>query len=88
MSEFPFVNLWQIVTKQSRSLTLNLRNKNGLSGLKSLGTLTVLAEETFASRNAVEMTFRCSHLENKDLFSLSVSICSSSSYEFFFLSNL
>ncbi|PSS10169.1 Protein BONZAI like [Actinidia chinensis var. chinensis] len=63
--------LSEIVTKQSRSLTLNLQNKNGLSGLKSLGTLTVHAEETFASRNAVEMTFRCSHLENKDLFSLS-----------------
>uniref|UniRef100_A0A5B7AWH5 Protein BONZAI 3 n=1 Tax=Davidia involucrata TaxID=16924 RepID=A0A5B7AWH5_DAVIN len=61
----------QIVTKQSRSLTLNLHSKNGNSSLKNLGTLTVHAEETIASRNAVEMTFRCSHLENKDVFSKS-----------------
>ncbi|CAL5380950.1 unnamed protein product [Camellia sinensis] len=61
----------EIVTKQSRSLTLNLQNKNGQRGLKNLGTLTVHAEETAASRNAVEITFRCSHLDNKDLFSKS-----------------
>ncbi|XP_028112787.1 protein BONZAI 3-like isoform X2 [Camellia sinensis] len=61
----------EIVTKQSRSLTLNLHNKNGQRGLKNLGTLTVHAEETVASRNAVEITFRCSHLDNKDLFSKS-----------------
>ncbi|GMP40514.1 hypothetical protein CsSME_00010936 [Camellia sinensis var. sinensis] len=36
----------EIVTKQSRSLTLNLHNKNGQRGLKNLGTLTVHAEET------------------------------------------
>ncbi|KAH7846485.1 hypothetical protein Vadar_014529 [Vaccinium darrowii] len=63
--------LSEIVTKQSRTLTLKLQNKHGHSGLKNLGTLTVYAEETVASRNAVEITFRCSHLENKDLFSLS-----------------
>ncbi|KAI8025124.1 Protein BONZAI 3 [Camellia lanceoleosa] len=62
----------EIVTKQSQSLTLNLHNKNGQRGLKNLGTLTVHAEETVASRNAVEITFRCSHLDNKDLFSKSV----------------
>ncbi|KAL7205039.1 hypothetical protein ACSBR2_018042 [Camellia fascicularis] len=61
----------EIVTKQNQSLTLNLHNKNGQRGLKSLGTLTVHAEETVASRNAVEITFRCSHLDNKDLFSKS-----------------
>ncbi|CAL5379068.1 unnamed protein product [Camellia sinensis] len=61
----------EIVTKQSQSLTLNLHNKNGQRGLKNLGTLTVHAEETVASRNAVEITFRCSHLDNKDLFSRS-----------------
>lgn len=61
----------EIVTKQSQSLTLNLHNKNGQRGLKNLGTLTVHAEETVASRNAVEITFRCSHLDNKDLFSKS-----------------
>ncbi|KAE9459083.1 hypothetical protein C3L33_09015, partial [Rhododendron williamsianum] len=63
--------LSEIVTKQSRRLTLKLQNKHGHSGLKNLGTLTVHAEETVASRNAVEITFRCSHLENKDLFSMS-----------------
>ena len=65
-------SLWfQIVTKRNRTLTLNLHNRDG-RGLKSLGTLTVQAEETVASRNAVEMTFRCHHLDNKDLFSKSV----------------
>ncbi|KAL3537968.1 hypothetical protein ACH5RR_001334 [Cinchona calisaya] len=59
-----------IVTKRNRTLTLNLHNQNGI-GLKNLGTLTVQAEETVASRNAVEMTFHCYHLENKDLFSKS-----------------
>ncbi|KAG5541272.1 hypothetical protein RHGRI_021196 [Rhododendron griersonianum] len=63
--------LSEIVTKQSRRLTLKLQNKHGHSGLKNLGTLTVHAEETVASRDAVEITFRCSHLENKDLFSMS-----------------
>ncbi|KAK3023662.1 hypothetical protein RJ639_043543 [Escallonia herrerae] len=59
-----------IVTKKSRSLTLNLHNRNG-HALKILGTLTVHAEETAASRNAVEMTLRCSQLDNKDMFSKS-----------------
>ena len=36
--------------------------------------LTIHAEETVAARTAVEMVFRCSHLENKDIFSKSVSI--------------
>ncbi|KAK2977378.1 hypothetical protein RJ640_013357 [Escallonia rubra] len=62
--------LSEIVTKKSRSLTLNLHNRNG-HGLKILGTLTVHAEETAASRNAVEMTLRCSQLDNKDMFSKS-----------------
>ncbi|PIN15780.1 Copine [Handroanthus impetiginosus] len=60
----------EIVTKRNRSLTLNLHNRDG-RGLKNLGTLTVHAEETVASRNAVEITFRCSALVNKDLFSKS-----------------
>lgn len=59
------------MTKQSRSLTLNLHNKHG-PGLKNFGTITVHAEETVASRNAVEVVFRCMHLDNKDLFSKSV----------------
>ncbi|XP_048135818.1 protein BONZAI 3-like [Rhodamnia argentea] len=63
--------LSEIVTKQSRSLTLSLHNKNLQVGLRNLGTLTIHAEESVASRTAVEITFRCSHLENKDIFSKS-----------------
>ncbi|KAM7472735.1 hypothetical protein LguiA_010918 [Lonicera macranthoides] len=62
--------LSEIVTKQSRSVTLNLHNRNG-RGLQNLGMLTIYAEETVASKNAVEITFRCSRLDNKDFFSKS-----------------
>lgn len=60
--------LSEIVTKQTRSLTLNLHNSNG-RGMKFLGTLTVHAEETVASKNAVEMTLHCSQLGKMDLLS-------------------
>ncbi|KAL8477870.1 hypothetical protein ACS0TY_029960 [Phlomoides rotata] len=60
----------EIVTKRDRSLTLNLHNREG-RGLRKLGTLTVHAEETVASRNAIEITFRCKALENKEVFSKS-----------------
>ncbi|KAJ7978038.1 Protein BONZAI [Quillaja saponaria] len=63
--------LSEIVTKQSRSLTLNLHNKQGQSGLRKLGTLTIQVEETVASRTVVELIFRCTQLENMDLFSKS-----------------
>lgn len=64
--------LSEIVTKHGRSLTLNLHDNHGrLGGLRNLGTLTVLAEETIASKSVIEMKFRCSRLENKDLFSKS-----------------
>ncbi|KAK6777810.1 hypothetical protein RDI58_024528 [Solanum bulbocastanum] len=62
--------LSEIVTKRNRSLTLDLHNRND-HVLKNLGQLTVLAEETVTSRTAVEMTLRCTNLENKDLFSKS-----------------
>ena len=62
------------MTKQNRSLTLTLKGKNGHGGLRNFGTLTVHAEETIASRSAVEIKFRCAHLDNKDLFSKSVCI--------------
>lgn len=75
----------QIVTKQSRSLTLNLHNKNGRGGLKNLGTLTVHAEETMASKSVVEIKFRCSHLENKDIFSKSVCIMKLTVSGYFYL---
>ncbi|KAK4485648.1 hypothetical protein RD792_008291, partial [Penstemon davidsonii] len=57
-----------IVTKQNRTLTLNIHNGRGRG---NLGTLTIRAEECVASKNVVEMTFRCSDLDNKDLFSKS-----------------
>ncbi|KAI9185856.1 hypothetical protein LWI28_011334 [Acer negundo] len=60
----------KIVTKQNRTSTLNLHDKrNGVS--RNLGTLSVHAEETVASRSAVEISFRCSRLANVDLFSKS-----------------
>ncbi|XP_050380117.1 protein BONZAI 3 isoform X2 [Argentina anserina] len=61
--------LSEIVTKQNRSLTLNLNNRSGRG--RNLGTLTVHAEETMASKSVVEIKFRCSQLENVDLFSKS-----------------
>ncbi|XP_037497211.1 protein BONZAI 3 isoform X2 [Jatropha curcas] len=63
--------LSEIVTKQNRKLTLNLHNRNGQEALRNFGTLTIQAEETVASRTAFELTFRCSNLDNKDVFSLS-----------------
>ncbi|KAG1338572.1 Protein BONZAI 3 [Cocos nucifera] len=62
--------LSEIVTKHDRSLTLKLKYRNSPPDVH-LGTITVHAEETVASRTAVEMILRCSHLENKDVFSKS-----------------
>ncbi|KAB5529364.1 hypothetical protein DKX38_019445 [Salix brachista] len=63
--------LSEIVTRHNRTLTIQLQNRNGHGILRKLGALTVHAEETIASRTAVEITLRCSQLANKDLFSLS-----------------
>jgi hypothetical protein len=64
--------LSEIVTKHGRNLTLNLHDIHPrLGGHRNLGTLTVHAEETIASKSVIEMKFRCSRLENKDLFSKS-----------------
>ncbi|XP_030959737.1 protein BONZAI 3-like [Quercus lobata] len=63
--------LSEIVAKQTRSLTLNLNNKNGHTSLRNLGALTIHVEETVSSRSCVEMVVHCSHLDNKDLFSKS-----------------
>ncbi|XP_074587107.1 protein BONZAI 3-like [Curcuma longa] len=60
----------EIVTKPNRSLTLNLQQKNGHPNAHS-GTITIHAEEPVASRTAFEIIFRCSKLENKDVFSKS-----------------
>ena len=34
--------------------------------------VTVHAEETLATKHAVDLVFRCTHLDNKDSFSKSV----------------
>ncbi|KAJ1692164.1 hypothetical protein LUZ63_008862 [Rhynchospora breviuscula] len=60
--------LSEIVTKQDRSVTLKLQKGPGTS---HLGSLTVHAEETVASKQAIELILRCTHLENKDTFSKS-----------------
>lgn len=62
--------LSEIVTRRDCSLTLSLQNPSVSSGQR-LGSITVRAEETFVSRVAVEMIFRCIDLENKDIFSKS-----------------
>ena len=59
------------MTKQGHNLTLDFHNINGNKGLKNLGKLTIHAKETIASRNAIDVIFHCSHLENKNLFSKS-----------------
>ncbi|KAH7571987.1 hypothetical protein JRO89_XS04G0180500 [Xanthoceras sorbifolium] len=64
--------LSEIVTKQNRTLTLNLNDKSRTGVSRNLGTLSVHAEETVASRSAVEISFHCSCLANVDLFSKSV----------------
>ncbi|XP_058103562.1 uncharacterized protein LOC131247146 [Magnolia sinica] len=65
--------LSEIVTKSTRSLTLNLRHREEHGGGQSrnLGELTVRAEECVSSKTMVEMILRCTDLENKDLFSKS-----------------
>ncbi|KAL5712841.1 Protein BONZAI 3 [Ranunculus cassubicifolius] len=63
--------LSEIVTKPNKSLTLKLQRKSGQTGTKRLGTITIHAEETIASKQAVEIKFRATKLENKDLFSKS-----------------
>ncbi|XP_024978767.1 protein BONZAI 3 isoform X2 [Cynara cardunculus var. scolymus] len=62
--------LSEIVTLRSRTITLELRNRNGHS-VGNLGSITVHAEETIASKTAIEMRLRCSNLDNKDRFSKS-----------------
>jgi len=63
------------VTKPSRSLTVKLQNnKRGNSDQRKQGAITIHTEETVAARSAVEIIFRCSHLDNKDILSKSVNI--------------
>jgi hypothetical protein len=67
--------LAQVVTRPSRSLTLDLlfREDPTMSGNpRHCGQLIVHAEECISSKSTVEMVLRCSDLEHKDLFSKSV----------------
>ncbi|XP_078433387.1 protein BONZAI 1-like [Wolffia australiana] len=65
-------NLSEIVGRSSRSLTLNLHDRDhSQADGKELGEITIYAEETFASRTIMEIVFRCSGLENKEIFSKS-----------------
>ncbi|KAL9379071.1 hypothetical protein Peur_027553 [Populus x canadensis] len=50
--------LSEIVTRQNRTLTIQLQNRNGHGILRKIGTLTAHAEETIASRTTVELTLR------------------------------
>lgn len=70
------------MTKPNRSMTLNLQGNFGAGVSRKLGTLSVQAEETIASKTVVEMNLRSVNLDNKDLFSKSVS----ESYTFYSLS--
>ena len=68
----------QIVSKSNRSLTLDLvHREESIKSTRSqnLGELTVHAEELSSSKIAMEIIFRCSDLEYKDLFSRSVWTC-------------
>lgn len=66
--------LSEIITRSNRSLTLDLAQPGEI--VKSVhpsssGKLTVNAEESISSKTTTELIFRCSELENKDLFSKS-----------------
>lgn len=71
----PVLVFLQIVTKSTKSLTLDL-----LPGIEaadsvntqSCGKLIVHAEECIGSKTTTEIIFRCSDLEHKNLFSRSV----------------
>ncbi|PWA89020.1 calcium-dependent phospholipid-binding Copine family protein [Artemisia annua] len=62
--------LSEIMTLRSRSKTLQLHGRNG-HHTGTLGSINVHAEETIASKMAVEMRLRCTNLDNKDRFSKS-----------------
>ncbi|XP_076924508.1 protein BONZAI 3-like [Bidens hawaiensis] len=62
--------LSEIMTHRSRSMTLKLDGGNG-HAVGNMGSITVHAEETVASKMAIETRLRCSNLDNKDKFSKS-----------------
>ncbi|KAL6899120.1 hypothetical protein ACP4OV_005778 [Aristida adscensionis] len=64
--------LSEVITKRNRLLTLKLGvSENNLQSPSKFGELTVQAEESAGSKAIMEMVFRCSDLEIKDLLSKS-----------------
>ncbi|XP_028765247.1 protein BONZAI 1 isoform X2 [Neltuma alba] len=64
--------LSQIITKPGRSLTLDLlEDSSRLNCFQNCGKLIVNAEECVSSKTTIEMIFRCSDLEYRNLFSKS-----------------
>ncbi|KAF7840219.1 protein BONZAI 1 [Senna tora] len=65
--------LSEIITKWDRSLTLDLHREdyNRSNYSENCGKLVVKSEECISSKTTIEMIFRCSDLEYKDLFSKS-----------------
>ncbi|CAL9214222.1 unnamed protein product [Arabidopsis halleri] len=63
--------LSEIMTRPNRTVTLTLTGKVRAGVNRNLGTLSVQAEETVASKTVAEINFRCVNLDNKDLFSKS-----------------
>jgi len=64
--------LSEVVTKRDRLLTLKLGvSEHNLPNPSTFGDLTVQAEESAGSKAIMEMVFRCSDLEIKDLLTKS-----------------
>ncbi|TVU29933.1 hypothetical protein EJB05_21529, partial [Eragrostis curvula] len=64
--------LSEVITKRNRLLTLKLGvSEHNLPNPSKFGELTVQAEESAGSKAIMEMVFRCSDLEIKDLLSKS-----------------
>ncbi|XLS97276.1 hypothetical protein HN51_040011 [Arachis hypogaea] len=65
--------LSEIIIKSDRSLALELHREDPIRSMHSQNCrkLLVHAEECVGSKTTVEMIFRCSDLENRDLFSKS-----------------
>ncbi|XP_076898136.1 protein BONZAI 1-like isoform X1 [Bidens hawaiensis] len=66
--------LSEIVTKRDRTVAIDLVGKVGSTSsthLRKLGQLKVHAEECAVSKTTAELVFRCTDLENKEIFSKS-----------------
>ncbi|XP_029150928.1 protein BONZAI 1 isoform X1 [Arachis hypogaea] len=65
--------LSEIITRFDQSLTLDLHRDDFITSTHSqnYGKLLVHCEESLSSKTAIEMIFRCSDLEYRDLFSRS-----------------